>query len=66
MSPPLSPCTRVCVIDPVSGLCQGCDRTLDEIVGWSGLSPDERQSIMTSLVGRRLARELKPATAGPP
>ena len=30
-----SPCTRVCVIDPVSGFCRGCLRTLDEIAGGS-------------------------------
>ena len=63
MSPLLSPCTRVCFIDPVSGLCQGCGLTLDEIAGWSGLSPDERESITASLVGRLLTRESKPAAA---
>ncbi|MBP6720589.1 MAG: DUF1289 domain-containing protein [Rhodoferax sp.] len=30
-----SPCISVCSMDPVSGLCNGCLRTLDEIRQWS-------------------------------
>ena len=30
-----SPCVSLCQIDAASQLCQGCLRTLDEIVGWS-------------------------------
>jgi predicted Fe-S protein YdhL (DUF1289 family) len=29
-----SPCVSLCQIDATSKLCQGCLRTLDEIVAW--------------------------------
>ncbi|WP_084165096.1 DUF1289 domain-containing protein [Skermanella stibiiresistens] len=48
-----SPCTRVCVIDPLSGYCRGCLRTLDEIVGWGVASPDQRRAILAALEERR-------------
>lgn len=48
-----TPCTKVCTIDPRSRLCTGCGRTLDEIAGWGGLSPDERRRIMAALPARR-------------
>jgi predicted Fe-S protein YdhL (DUF1289 family) len=48
-----SPCTRVCTIDPGTGLCTGCDRTPDEIARWSQMTDDERRRIMSSLPYRR-------------
>lgn len=50
-----SPCVRICVMDPVSGLCRGCARTLDEIVAWGTMTPDRRRTIMREL-DRRMAR----------
>lgn len=50
-----SPCVRICVMDPVSGLCRGCARTLDEIVAWSTMTPDRRRAIMREL-DQRMAR----------
>lgn len=47
-----SPCVRICVMDPVSGLCRGCARTLDEIVAWGTMSPERRRIIMGELDGR--------------
>lgn len=47
-----SPCVRICVMDPVSGLCRGCARTLDEIVAWGTMSLDQRRTIMGELDGR--------------
>ena len=35
----LSPCIKVCVIDPASGLCTGCWRSLDEIAAWRAAVP---------------------------
>ena len=48
-----SPCTRVCVIDPASGFCRGCLRTLDEIAGWGSKPPGERREILAALEERR-------------
>ncbi|MGA8259459.1 MAG: DUF1289 domain-containing protein [Arenicellales bacterium] len=52
-----SPCTRVCRIDPETGLCAGCLRTLEEIASWAGYSEDEKRAVILALEGRRpLAR----------
>jgi predicted Fe-S protein YdhL (DUF1289 family) len=48
-----SPCTKVCVVDPVSGSCIGCGRTLAEIASWLQLSTHERARIMAELPRRR-------------
>ena len=48
-----SPCIKVCVIDPATGLCTGCLRTLSEIAQWAGLPADERRRIMLELPDRR-------------
>ena len=53
-SPIASPCTKVCTIDPASGLCRGCGRSLDEIARWISLTESERARIMAELP-RRLA-----------
>jgi uncharacterized protein len=48
-----SPCTSVCTIDPASGLCAGCFRTLDEIAGWIRFSDDEKRAVLSALPARR-------------
>lgn len=50
-----SPCIRVCVIDPPSGLCVGCGRSGAEIGGWLSMSEAQRLAIMAQLP-QRLAR----------
>ncbi|QTL02438.1 DUF1289 domain-containing protein [Aquabacter sp. L1I39] len=47
-----TPCIKVCVVDPASGLCIGCGRTLQEIGAWAGLSPQRRKAVMAALPGR--------------
>ncbi|HAH11902.1 MAG TPA: DUF1289 domain-containing protein, partial [Alphaproteobacteria bacterium] len=32
-----SPCIRVCTIEPVSGYCRGCGRTMPEIAQWMSM-----------------------------
>ena len=49
-----TPCIAVCVIDPRTGLCFGCARTMAEIGRWSGLPRDERLRIMATLPQRRI------------
>lgn len=48
-----SPCINVCRIDPASGWCEGCTRTLDEIAAWSALSEAERRDLWRLLLARR-------------
>jgi predicted Fe-S protein YdhL (DUF1289 family) len=50
--PVSSPCIRLCVLDPATGLCEGCGRTRDEIAAWGGLAEPERRRIMTALPAR--------------
>ncbi len=50
-----TPCIKLCIIDPPSGLCQGCGRTIGEIQAWSSLAEPRRLAIMRTLA-ERLAR----------
>ncbi|WP_081631227.1 DUF1289 domain-containing protein [Methylobacterium sp. 77] len=50
-----SPCTKVCILDAVTGLCEGCGRTRDEIGLWGSLPEPRRQAIMATLEGRLAA-----------
>ncbi len=47
-----SPCVKTCVIEPVSRLCTGCLRSIDEIGAWSQLAPEVRREIMDALPER--------------
>jgi hypothetical protein len=59
--PPPSPCVRICVVDPDSGLCVGCGRTIEEITVWGELDADERRAIVAGLARRREATRSRPA-----
>lgn len=50
-----SPCVNVCQVDPRSGLCLGCLRTIDEIAGWLDYSDAEKQRVLERLEERRRA-----------
>ena len=56
-----SPCIKVCTLDPATGLCVGCLRTIDEIAGWVAFTDDERTAIRAALPTRRA--RLDPAGA---
>ena len=49
---PRSPCNGVCRIDPATGWCQGCRRTLGEIADWAMLSVPEKQAVLRALAAR--------------
>ena len=49
-----SPCNRVCTLDPASGLCLGCGRSLDEITRWTQMTDAERARVVAE-AGRRSA-----------
>jgi len=48
-----SPCISVCRIDPATGWCVGCLRTIDEIASWGTLPQAQRDTVMTALERRR-------------
>ncbi len=62
MALPASPCTGVCRLDPVSGLCRGCYRTGGEIARWTSLTPGAKWDLLLMLEERRAAA--KAAAAG--
>jgi uncharacterized protein len=57
-APVPSPCTNVCKMDPGTGWCEGCLRTIDEIAGWAGLSDADKLVIWDRLAERREQIEL--------
>lgn len=61
---PSSPCTKLCVLDAATGLCEGCGRTREEIALWGSLSEAQRLAVMAGLP-ERLARAY-PARAAQP
>lgn len=48
-----SPCISICRIEPATGLCEGCTRTLDEIASWGALSGLERADVWARIEARR-------------
>ncbi|HEX6708271.1 MAG TPA: DUF1289 domain-containing protein [Albitalea sp.] len=53
VAPVPSPCNSVCRMNPSTGLCEGCFRTLDEIAAWSRLDDDEKRAVWQRLAQRR-------------
>ena len=51
-----SPCNNVCRIDPQSGFCEGCLRTLDEIAAWGGLDQGAKWRVW-QVLGARAGEE---------
>ena len=51
-----SPCNNVCRMNPATGLCEGCFRTLDEIAAWSAMSATEKRAVLAHLPSRRTPR----------
>jgi uncharacterized protein len=47
-----SPCVSICVINPNSGLCEGCLRNLEEVAGW-GQMPSVQQREVWQRIHKR-------------
>jgi predicted Fe-S protein YdhL (DUF1289 family) len=52
---PLSPCVSVCILDPATGYCRGCWRTIGEIAGWLDMSDDGKRAVLAALPLRKAA-----------
>jgi predicted Fe-S protein YdhL (DUF1289 family) len=50
-----SPCIGICQLEPASGLCRGCRRTIAEIAAWPALAPAERTAILAEIERRKAA-----------
>jgi uncharacterized protein len=51
-----SPCINVCVMNPQTALCDGCQRSLDEIAVWGSASEAQKRAIWQLIRQRRAAR----------
>jgi predicted Fe-S protein YdhL (DUF1289 family) len=59
-SPVPSPCISVCRIDASSGLCVGCQRTLQEIAVWSTLDDAAKRDVWHTIAARRAHGDEEP------
>jgi uncharacterized protein len=55
-----SPCVLICQIDDQTGLCFGCGRTGNEIMGWISMTDAGRRTIMEALPARMAIIERRP------
>ena len=47
-----SPCIDVCRMNPRTGTCEGCRRTIDEIAAWSAYTDTEKRAVLARLAQR--------------
>jgi predicted Fe-S protein YdhL (DUF1289 family) len=48
-----SPCIDVCRMNPETGFCDGCFRTIDEIAAWASCNDDEKRTVLARAGSRR-------------
>jgi uncharacterized protein len=48
-----SPCISVCRMNPQSGLCEGCLRSIEEIAQWGNAGDEFKQTILKRIEQRR-------------
>ena len=49
IAPVPSPCIDVCRMNPDTGWCDGCLRTIEEIAGWSSFDDVQKRAIWDSI-----------------
>jgi len=55
-----SPCISVCVMNPQTGWCDGCLRSIDEIAQWSAASDEAKRAVWIAIKRRQAALEVGP------
>ena len=50
-----SPCINVCRMDDASGRCEGCLRTIDEIVAWGTMDDEGKRAVWHQIERRRVS-----------
>ncbi|HYD81311.1 MAG TPA: DUF1289 domain-containing protein [Paucimonas sp.] len=50
-----SPCINVCRMNARTGLCEGCFRTIDEIVRWGSAGESEKRAVWREIKRREAA-----------
>lgn len=60
-----SPCINICRMSAETGLCEGCQRTIDEIARWGRSADVEKRAILALVEHRRGQLGLRsPVAAG--
>ena len=49
-----SPCINNCKLNETTNICEGCGRTIKEIMQWQFMTDKERKTIMKRVGGRTL------------
>lgn len=47
-----TPCIKVCRQDKAAGICEGCGRTVHEVILWTTMTDEARQEVLRALPGR--------------
>jgi uncharacterized protein len=50
-----SPCINICKMNQQTGLCDGCLRTIDEIVKWGNADNDYKRAVWSEIERRQQA-----------
>jgi predicted Fe-S protein YdhL (DUF1289 family) len=58
-TPVPSPCISLCKMVPETGLCEGCLRTIEEIIAWSGASDDDKRAVWVEIRRREALIDFK-------
>ena len=54
----VTPCVSLCKLDPLTRICEGCQRTQMEIFMWTKYTDEERMEVMKRLgYGKRGQRD---------
>lgn len=48
-TPVPSPCVSLCRMNPATGCCDGCLRTLEQIVQWGGADDDFKRAVWAEI-----------------
>jgi hypothetical protein len=51
-----SPCINVCRMSDDTGYCEGCQRTIAEIAGWSQYTDGRKRAVLARLPARKARR----------
>jgi predicted Fe-S protein YdhL (DUF1289 family) len=55
---------KICVVDPLAGLCIGCGRSIAEISLWREMEESERLQVMAELPARMQSARSRAARGG--
>ena len=59
-TPVPSPCISMCKMAPDTGLCEGCMRTIDEIIGWAAQPDEYKRAVWAEIRRREAAIDFQP------